>query len=285
MVYTIGIVDVKEYIASGILESVALGIASEQEMQEVKCLSHIYPEIAAELRAVEAALEKAAMDTAITPDEAVKDRLMTIIAQTPQEQKEQSNTPNGKIVTMTPQPTSATPWKWMTAASIILLVGIGSLWLLSLNHVKDIDSKMAKLQVEKDQNEQVITAMQVEKDHLVALKELIGKHDMQKVILMGTPKDPKACVHFMWSKEKNQGMMLAECITDTPKDMQYQLWAIVDNKPVSLGLFDHEELMNATDPFDVTMDNVATFAITIEKRGGVASPTMENMVVIGNTQS
>lgn len=284
MVYIVGIVDVKEYIASGILESVALGIASEQEMQEVKCLSHIYPEIATELHAIESSLEKAAMEMAIAPDQAVKDRLLTIIAQTPQDQKEQQ-AQNGKVISMTPQTTSATPWKWMTAASIILLIGIGSMWLLSLNHVKDIDSKMAKLQVEKEQNEQVITAMQVEQDHLVAMKELIGRHDMQKVILMGTPKDPKACVHFMWSKEKHQGMMLAECITETPKDMQYQLWAIVDNKPVSLGLFDHEELMNSTEPFDVTMDHVASFAITIEKRGGVASPTLENMVVIGNTQS
>lgn len=283
MVYNFGIVDVKEYIASGILESVALGFASEQEMQEVKCLSHIYPEIAEELRAIEASLEKAAFDTAIAPNRVVKERLMTIIAQTPQEQ----NTPpakEGKVVSMQPSTNSANPWKWMAAASILLLVGIGTLWITTLNKSKDLSGQVAKLESKEAQNEQVIAAMQVEKDHLDAMRNLLSEHDVQKVMLMGTPKDPKACIHFMWSKDKNQGMMMAECITDAPKDMQYQLWAIVDNKPVSLGLFDHEELMNATEPFDVTMDNVAAFAITVEKRGGVASPTMENMVVIGNTQ-
>lgn len=283
MVYTFGIVDVKEYIASGILESVALGFASEQEMQEVKCLSHIYPEIAEELRAIEASLEKAALDTAVAPDHAVKERLLTIIAQTPQEQKSPTEQ-QGKVISMTPSTQSANPWKWMAAASILLLFGIGTLWITTLNHSKDLLGQVAKLETKETQNEQVIAAMQVEKDHLDAMRNLLSEHDVQKVMLMGTPKDPKACVHFMWSKEKNQGMMMAECITDAPKDMQYQLWAIVDNKPVSIGLFDHEELMNATEPFDITSGNIASFAITIEKRGGVASPTMENMVVIGNTQ-
>ena len=50
MVYTLHTVDVKAYIESGILESYVLGFASEQEVQEVRCLSHIYPEIAEELK-------------------------------------------------------------------------------------------------------------------------------------------------------------------------------------------------------------------------------------------
>lgn len=284
MVYTVGIVDIKEYIASGILESVALGFASEQEMQEVKCLSQIYPEIAEEYRAIQLSLEKAAFESAVAPNPAAKEQLMTLIAQIPQEQKS-APSETGKVVSMVPQTNSATPWKWMAAASVILLFGIGALWINSMNRSNDLSGQVAKLESKEDQNEQIISAMQVEKDRLESMRQLIGRHDMQKVLLMGTPKDPKACIHFMWSKEKNQGMMMAECITETSQNMQYQLWAIVDNKPVSLGLFDHDELMNATDPFDVTMDDVAAFAITIEKRGGVASPTMENMVVIGNPQS
>jgi anti-sigma-K factor RskA len=104
---------------------------------------------------------------------------------------------------------------------------------------------------------------------------------MRKVVMSGTPKDPESSVSVLWSEDGKKAVMVAEAITEPPTDMQYQLWAIADGKPVSLGLFDYDEVMKMTEPFDVGVDNVSAFAITIEKRGGVASPTMENMVVMG----
>ncbi|MDH4471010.1 MAG: anti-sigma factor [Fluviicola sp.] len=290
MVYTFSVVDVKEYIASGILESVVLGFASEQEMQEVSCLSHIYPEIKAELNSIEQAFEKMAVEGAIEPSAELKAVVLEKIAQTEQLP---SQTPNGtskiaekpaKIVQLNAaDANSPNPWKWMAAASVILLLGVGSLWILATNRANSLNTQVAELNQEKSANEQVLTAMQLEQERLNAIQAMVVDHDMSKVILMGTPKDPKACVHFMWSNSSNKGIMVAECITDPPTDMQYQLWAIADGKPVSLGLFDHEEVMNTTDPFDISMDNVSAFAITLEKKGGVASPTMENMVVMGST--
>lgn len=291
MVYTFSVVDVKEYIASGILESVVLGFASEQEMREVSCLSHIYPEIKAELNAIEQAFEKMAVEGAVAPSAELKAIIIEKISQT--EQTPAQTTPNqaltnaekpAKIIQMAnPSAQTPNPWKWMVAASLLLLLGVGSLWIIATNRSNDLSNQVADLQQQKKVDDQVFTAMQLEQDHLQSVQSMVVDHDMRKVILMGTPKDPKACVHFMWSNSSNKGIMVAECITDPPTDMQYQLWAIADGKPVSLGLFDHEEVMNTTDPFDVNMDNVSAFAITLEKKGGVASPTMENMVVMGST--
>ena len=290
MVYTFSVVDVKEYIASGILESVVLGFASEQEMQEVSCLSHIYPEIKAELESIEQAFEKMAVEGAVEPSVELKAIIIEKIsqteqlpAQTPNETLKNTEEP-AKIIQMNaPSVDSPNPWKWMVAASLLLLLGVGSLWIIATNRSNDLSNQVADLQQQKKVDEQVLTAMQLEQDHLQSVHSMVVDHDMRKVILMGTPKDPKACVHFMWSNSSNKGIMVAECITDPPTDMQYQLWAIADGKPVSLGLFDHEEVMNTTDPFDINMDNVSAFAITLEKKGGVASPTMENMVVMGST--
>jgi anti-sigma-K factor RskA len=290
MVYTFCVVDVKEYIASGILESVVLGFASEQEMQEVLCLSQIYPEIKAELNSIEQTIEKMAVEGAIEPSAELKTVVLEKIALTQQLEAQSLNGTSetakepAKVVQMNAPDTNApNPWKWMAAASVILLIGVGSLWILAINRANSLKTQVAELNQEKSENEQVLTAMQLEQDRLNSIQAMVVDHDMRKVILMGTPKDPKACVHFMWSESSNKGIMVAECITDPPTDMQYQLWAIADGKPVSLGLFDHEEVMNTTDPFDISMDNVSAFAITLEKKGGVASPTMENMVVMGST--
>ena len=48
--------NVQEYIKSGILEEYVLGVVSDQERREVQCLSKIYPEIEAELQALEVSL-------------------------------------------------------------------------------------------------------------------------------------------------------------------------------------------------------------------------------------
>ncbi|HLP57125.1 MAG TPA: anti-sigma factor [Fluviicola sp.] len=283
MVYTFSVVDVKEYIASGILESVVLGFASEQEVREVSCLSHIYPEIETELRSIEQAFEKLAVEGAVEPSKNLKSVILEKIATIPQlpiENPTATKEP-AKVVQLNADSGSSNPWKWMAAASVILLLGVGALWILATNRSNELNNQVAELKQQKLADEQVLTAMQLEQEHLKSIQSIVVDHNMSKVILMGTEKDPKACVHFMWSASSNKGIMVAESITDPPTDMQYQLWAIADGKPVSLGLFDHEEVMNTTDPFAIDMDNISAFAITLEKKGGVASPTMENMVVMG----
>lgn len=66
------------------------------------------------------------------------------------------------------------------------------------------------------------------------------------------------------------------------KSHQYQLWALVNGKPVDLGVFD---VKADTAGILVNMKEIAnaqTFAVTIEKRGGSPSPTMDQMIVAGN---
>lgn len=68
-------------------------------------------------------------------------------------------------------------------------------------------------------------------------------------------------------------------LPQAPEGFQYQLWAIVDGAPVDAGLL--EGLEDWQNMKDISGEAVA-FAITLEPEGGSASPTMEEMVVIGN---
>ena len=283
MVYTIDIVDINEYIASGILESVTLGLASPQEVQEVECLSKIYPEIRAEFVRIQKSFEEAMIESGQAPDPAIRASLLKTIAQTPQE-KAPEKKQEAKIVSLNtvPEVKGVSPmWKMMAAASLILAIGVGSLWVISNREVKRMDTVMASMEKEQKKNEQVLQAMILEKDHLQTVQEVLAEQSMRTVTMKGTAMEPDATVKVMWSTDMKKAVMHAEKIIPPPANMQYQLWVIADGKPVSVGLFNYDEVEQMTEPFDVNAQNITAFAITLEKMGGSPTPTMEKMVVMG----
>jgi hypothetical protein len=279
MVYTFSVVDVKEYISSGILESVVLGFASEQERQEVSCMSHIYPEVQEEMTAIEVSFEKMVFQSAIAPAAHLRAAILAAIANEPQ----LPATPGqqeAKIVQMQPGST-ANLWKWVAAASVVIMIGATVLWIGAYNNSAELSGQLAAVKKDQNKNEQLMTAMKVEQQRLADIQSVVSDGSMKKIVMAGTPRDPNAAVSVMWSDNGKKAVMVAAAITPPPTDMQYQLWAIADGKPVSLGVFDYDEITKMTEPFEVDLENIAMFAITLEKRGGVASPTMENMVVAG----
>lgn len=284
MVYIIDIVDINEYIASGILESVTLGLASPQEVQEVACLSKIYPEIQAEFVRIQKSCEEMMFEGAQAPDPAIRASILKTISETPQDNAPESTKPEAKIISMKPTPeiVGVNPmWKMMAAASLILTIGIASLWFISNKEVKRLDSSLTSMEKKHLEDTQVLQALVLEKDHLQTVQEVLAEQSTRTVMMKGTTMEPEASVKVMWSTGMKKAVMHAEKITPPPANMQYQLWVIADGKPVSVGVFNYDEVEQMTEPFDVNAQNITAFAITLEKMGGSPSPTMENMVVMG----
>ena len=195
MVYSIDIVDINEYIASGILESVTLGLASPQEVQEVACLSKIYPEIQAEFIRVQKRCEEMMLESAQAPDPSVRASLLKTIAETPQEQAP-AKKEEAKIIAMNsnPEVKGVSPmWKMMAAASLILTLGIGSLWVLSNREVKRMDSQMASMENENRKNDQVLQALVLEKDHLQSVQDILA-HQSTQMVMMPAPAISRAAL-------------------------------------------------------------------------------------------
>jgi hypothetical protein len=277
-------VDVREYIASGILESVVIGSATEQEVREVRCLAKIYPEIAQEFDTITASYENIALSEALAPPADFKARVMAAIRNEKQEMPATAES-EAPIIQMQPAERRSNPWQWMAAASIVMLIGIGVLWYGSTRMNKQLSGEIAGLRKENKKSENVLMAMQLEQERSQAIQKVLTDESMQNVTMQGLPKDPQAKVKVMWSDDSEKAIMQAVNITPPPTDMQYQLWAIADGKPVSLGVFDYDEVMGMTEPFEVYGNNITAFAITLEKRGGSPAPTMENMVVMGAVNS
>jgi anti-sigma-K factor RskA len=72
-------------------------------------------------------------------------------------------------------------------------------------------------------------------------------------------------------------------IPTPPEDKQYQLWAIVNGKPVDAGIFDlaantNTAVLQKMKP----IADAQAFAITLEKKGGTHVPTLNAMFLLGN---
>ncbi len=65
-----------------------------------------------------------------------------------------------------------------------------------------------------------------------------------------------------------------------PSGKQYQLWAIVEDKPASMGVFD--AVADTSKLQEVSyVENAQAYAVTLEPRGGSETPTLEQMYVVG----
>ncbi len=265
--------DIKEYIESGIIEAVVLGFASEQEIAQLQSYALKYPEISEEWKAVTIAFENEATKHAVPAPAEVKQRVLESISA----KTKKKETP---IVPLATQQTS-NPWKWLAAASIVLAVGATSLWYVNFSQLKEMQSMMAQKDAEIEKMDQKVTALSVEQEKTAEMKKVLAQLDTRNIEMKGTPMEPTANIHIMWNETNKMAMMKSVAIEEIPYEMQFQLWAIADGKPVSLGVFDGSELENMTDPFTVDAQNISAFAITIEKRGGSQTPTMEKMVVMG----
>lgn len=279
--------EIKDYISSGAIESAVLGVASQKDAKAADCLRKIYPEVQQEWEEVEQTIEMIAVAHAIQPENDIKAALMSKIRSTPQEKVSLENSNRSEETPIIPLNTAVDTvpvfniWKISAAASVVLILVSFILFFNSSRKNSILSAKIEQMNLENEKNTLVLTAMKNEMEHNKAIQSVLTSPGTSRVFMKGTQMEPEAGVDVMWCAKTNKAVLMAETITPPPSNMQYQLWAIADGKPVSLGVFNHDELMNITDPFDVALKNISAFAITLEKKGGSEIPHLDKMVVMG----
>ena len=299
--------NIQAYIESGILEEYVLGTVSSQEKQEVECMSHIYPEIKEELLRTEGALEEYALRHQTAPPASLKESLFAKMnfdvseeqkdeesptaAETTIQQDLSENIREGVFVQIPNPGDVAVPkesafiegafeqpeireivpfWsKLAVAASILFALFAG--W------------SMVQISEMKKSNEELAASMQVikkESEYTGVLADLYRDPDFKVIRMAGLEKSPQSSVAALWNQQTNEVMLDVQNLPVPPIGKQYQLWSIVDGKPVDIGMLDGE-FSGKVLKMKKTQPGSAAFAITLEKAGGNATPTMEEMYVMG----
>lgn len=274
--------NIEEYISTGILEAYVLGELSQAERTKVEKDIAMYPELKAELLIIEETLEAFAMKAAVKPRADVKARLMAKIPKT------EIKTTSGQKAGVEPIREKETKvvaiasynnyWKYAAAASVAfalvtsyLAFDYRQLWVQTQ---ANLDNLLAQNeQMAKDYNTVNYKLDKIQQDF-----SIIESTAYNKVVLKGTLNEPAALAAVYWNPASEEVFISIQNLKEISQNNQFQLWAIVDGKPVDAGVFDmgFEGLMKMKN-----IKGAVAFAVTVEPRGGKPSPTLETMRVMG----
>jgi anti-sigma-K factor RskA len=269
-------VNIEEYISSGILESYILGLASPEEAGILECVMKNSAEVRAAFEEAQKTLEDLATAQAIKPPEELETKIWAKIQAEQIVEKTQPLTIENTAPRIEKSPQKvyqdqSSSWKrYAVAASVLFLVSIlGNLFYL--NNSSKTQKEIAKLQTERQSQN---LALQTSQEKL----SILTNPNIVTVPLKGVEKHPQSQAMVYWDNASKDVYLNAQNLPKAPEGMQYQLWAIVDGKPVSAGMY------SADKDTRIILSNIPkaqAFAITLEKQGGSDAPTMENMFVMG----
>ncbi|GAB3900563.1 anti-sigma factor [Larkinella knui] len=288
----------KEYIESGILEEYVLGTVSPQEKREVECMSSIYPEIRQELDQLSAALEEYAQTLRREPPADIKTWLLNELEfgtslntdvnesaqSTDTESAEITETPIRPLYSKEEYPNSRPTFRvtWLVAASLGLIVLVFAYFLYSqLQGSQQTLSSLRSANQELTEEVRLLRAHQAESDQTLAILKEPGTRVIR---LNPTDSTTSNLATIYWNASTGQVNLEIDSLVRPPETQQYQLWAIVDGKPVDAGVFDVGETTRVVQQTKKFLKADA-FAITLERRGGSPTPTLSTMVVLGNVNS
>ena len=259
--------NVKEYIQSGVVESYVLGLATDAEQKEFEQMCAEYPEIAQAKHAFERLLEEQLMQDAVEPPAVVRTKVFEAIRP--------DVTGNG-----TPEEIQEAPvrrmnvWKWVAAASLILLAGTGYWAYITNEKYKEVVAKQATTENELQQKNSELTAMQED-------ARMMQNPNVKMAALKGTANAPQALTTVFWDSASKDVYLFVNNLPQAPSEKQYQLWALVDGQPIDLGMLEVKEKRLLVKMKNV--QNAQAFAITLERRGRPNQDKPEGeMYVVGN---
>lgn len=256
--------DPKAYIASGILEQYVLGKLTPEEMAEVEQNAAQYPEIKEEIEAIELALEEYALLHGQTPPPGV---LSTII-QTLDERGTQAQLKG---------PRSS---RTLLAIAWVLFFAAALGWLYAYQQNQESTATIAALSEEINTIESSCDSVQATNGRLQAELEFLRNPDTRNTRMNGTDLSPEAVASVFYNPASEASLIDVGSLPVPPSDQQYQLWAIVDGAPVSMGVFEVNADTSGLQPV-AYVENAQAYAVTLEPRGGSETPTLEQMYVIG----
>jgi anti-sigma-K factor RskA len=274
--------EAKAYIETGILELYVLGQLDVSEQKEVEDMAARYPGIKDEINAIEIAMEKYAVFHAIKPTSGLEKKIFEKIAPSA---SDKPTTSNPKILPLNADH-SASEIRSLRFA-LVACVGLLVLSFVALyamnNKLGKANEQIASLNGEKEKFASTVSYMKGANKDLLEIAAITDDPSWTVVKLGGTNIAPQAKMRIFWHKG-GQHVMLDNTRMSLPENdskHQYQLWAIVKGKPVDLGVFDAESQPAKLLLTMKEIGNAQAFAVTLEKRGGCSTPTMEKMIVQG----
>jgi anti-sigma-K factor RskA len=280
-------VNIHEYISTGIVESYVLGLADPEERAEFERMCAAHAEVRRAREMFELALEEQAMMNAIPPAKNIKSK---VFAEIEIENERLGNAPNNQNLYVPAEeqtrPTArvvSVGWqRYVAAASIALLLISTALNFYFFNQYKNYSSRYETLLSQQTELARNNDVMRTRLDGYETTLAMLRDPDMTVIKMPGTnvptSPDSNSVATVYWNTKSKDVYLMVNNLPQPRSDQQYQLWAIVDGKPVDAGVFDVQNIGGLLRMRNIPRAEV--FAVTLEKRGGSTTP-LGPMYVMG----
>ncbi len=258
--------DIKAYIASGILELYVAGALSEKENLEVRAHALKHPEIQSEIEAIEHTV------------------LLLAKRSSPGVSKEGFNGIEERIAAKTIPLERKTPISTYMAWAASVVFAVGLLWMYVEN--SRLDSAIEVTNKEKETLEERLFDLNeavAEKEALEQLLNDLRSKDIQVVALGGQVVSPTSFAKAYWNETNQKVYIDAKGLPEPPSGYDYQVWSLTLEPltPTSIGLLE-DFASNDTGIFELENENTSeAFGITLEPEGGSESPNLEQLYTLG----
>lgn len=263
--------DIKEYIVSGVLENYLLGLLTAQEQQEVERNAAMYPEIKAELEAIEEALNTYAQANAVPMREGLQDEILSVIDGLEKDKNTASTNEKSGVSNA-----------WAIGLGILAIaLGVLSFWLYQ--SFKNRDQQLQeKLQIAAEDCDRNLKTLE---GQLNILRDPFLEVTKLRKIQISNSNTPNDAVAAVYNNPNNQTAYVDLLqLPNPPSGKQYQLWGIrIENgemQPVSMGIIDPNDEEQVI--FEMKyLDDIDQYAITLEDLGEQLAPDLSQLYVLG----
>ena len=168
--------------------------------------------------------------------------------------------------------------RYVAAASVILLVVSAALNVYFYSQFKSTATAYQALLIEKTGLIAENQNTQAKALDLYNSMQIMSDPTMIKVSMPGIAGKESSLATVFWDSKSRDVYLLPNKLPQAAEGKQYQLWAIVDGKPVDAGVMD---ACTGLCKMKNISGTAVAFAITLEKKGGSPVPSMDQMYVMG----
>ncbi len=266
---------IEEIITSGLLEKYVLGTANADETALIQSLCKTHPELVKEIEYIEDSLMSYSEQLAPPLNNELKN---SILSQLPLQTKNQTDT---KVVNVNKNQATIKLYQLGMAASLLLFVSSFIYAILLQQKLNKVNSELVQLSETKIYMANALKIQQTNNQTLNFKVQVITNPKFKPIVLNGMNFLVQKTALIYWNAQTEELYFNANNLPKSPNQKQYQLWAIVNGKPVDAGLVD------ATDSDSIfqkmkLVKGAQAFAVTIEPLGGNVSPSLQTMCLLGN---
>lgn len=284
----------EELISSGKLELYVAGVLSDREMSDIGTLAVENPAVASEIEKIEQVMVEWLSPKEFWMPETEKEQQIDIIlGRIRQEPKAYLNgtaavSANGHSPHTVAAPAPVRPFRrrpnYAMAALVAGLVLTGGLTIWFGARYARLAPEAAALRTQYRDLANAQNQYQEQMTHLQSQVSLM-RNILTKRVELSTVAGNKitGADNYMlvyWNPSTKKLLLVDAHLPELSPQQQYQLWALYDGKPIDAGVFDAKDI-NVASSFQKDIPNAQAFAVTVEPKGGSASPTLTNLCMMG----